>query len=130
MMCDWVWLLLTLCSLLMIVQSLPTNLAEDTKKTEQTMRPKCNLYYMILYYIIWILSCLYWDVKPVKRYPVLTVQLNGHRKCWCSATNRTINQRTILARPIRPPRKRVSFSHRKSPSILIYHNSLSRSKEL
>lgn len=39
-MCDWVWLLLTLCSLLMIVQSLPTNLAEDTKKTEQTMRPK------------------------------------------------------------------------------------------
>lgn len=41
MMCDWVWLF-TLCSLLMIVHSLPTNLAEDTKKTEQTMRAKCK----------------------------------------------------------------------------------------
>ncbi|KAK1125693.1 Prohormone-2 [Melipona bicolor] len=39
MMCDWVWLL-TLCSLLVIAQSLPTNLADDAKKTEQTMRPK------------------------------------------------------------------------------------------
>lgn len=47
MMCDWVWLL-TLCSLLMIVQSLPTNLAEDTKKTEQTMRPKCKAYCLVL----------------------------------------------------------------------------------
>lgn len=41
MTCDWVWLF-TLCSLLMIVHSLPTNLAEDTKKTEQTMRAKCK----------------------------------------------------------------------------------------
>lgn len=47
MMCDWVWLL-TLCSLLMIVQSLPTNLGEDTKKTEQTMRPKCKAYRLVL----------------------------------------------------------------------------------
>ncbi|CAL7940447.1 unnamed protein product [Xylocopa violacea] len=38
-MCDWVWLL-SLCSLLTIAQSLPTNLAEEAKKTEQTMRPK------------------------------------------------------------------------------------------
>ncbi|OAD54361.1 Prohormone-2 [Eufriesea mexicana] len=37
----YAWIcLLTLCSLLVISQSLPTNLAEDTKKTEQTMRPK------------------------------------------------------------------------------------------
>ncbi|KAF3422381.1 hypothetical protein E2986_09061 [Frieseomelitta varia] len=39
MTCNWVWLL-TLCSLLVIAQSLPTNLADDAKKTEQTMRPK------------------------------------------------------------------------------------------
>ncbi|XP_076243009.1 prohormone-2 [Calliopsis andreniformis] len=39
MMCDWVWLL-TLCSLIMIGESLPTNLSEEAKKTEQTMRPK------------------------------------------------------------------------------------------
>nr|XP_034176414.1 prohormone-2-like [Osmia lignaria] len=39
MMYDWVWLL-ALCSLIVITQSLPTNLAEDGKKTDQTMRPK------------------------------------------------------------------------------------------
>ncbi|XP_033357029.1 prohormone-2-like [Bombus vosnesenskii] len=38
-MCDWVWLL-TLYSLFVVAQPLPTNLAEDAKKTEQTMRPK------------------------------------------------------------------------------------------
>ncbi|XP_076635332.1 prohormone-2 [Colletes latitarsis] len=36
---DWVWLL-TLCSLVMIGESLPTNLAEDAKQTDQTMRSK------------------------------------------------------------------------------------------
>ncbi|KOC66095.1 Prohormone-2 [Habropoda laboriosa] len=35
------WLkLLALCSLLAMAQSLPTNMADDAKKTEQTMRPK------------------------------------------------------------------------------------------
>ena len=39
MTCNWVWLV-TLCSLIVIAESLPTNLSEDAKKTEQTMRPK------------------------------------------------------------------------------------------
>ncbi|XP_053981853.1 prohormone-2-like [Hylaeus volcanicus] len=36
---EWVWLL-TLCSIVAICESLPTNLSENAKKTDQAMRPK------------------------------------------------------------------------------------------